>query len=187
MMQNGRITPHSPRRAAGLLAPLAAPPPHSHRPAPHASTKTWKKDEGSGTAGADEHNPEQALRITSIDDKFVKDISVQTSGFMPRDILALVTDARVSFAHKVALEKSSNDELEDALTASSSTTQKEEKQFCKEDILSSLEWAKKRNRAALGTPKVPDVKWEDVGGLEEVKKVILDTIQLCGPGDVVCY
>jgi len=54
--------------------------------------------------------------------------------------------------------------------------------FClpwsKEDILSSLERAKKRNRAALGTPKVPDVKWEDVGGLEEVQKVILDTIQL---------
>ncbi|KAE8813268.1 Peroxisomal biogenesis factor 6 [Hordeum vulgare] len=118
-----------------------------------------------------------AVADESIDDKFVKDISVQTSGFMPRDILALVTDAGVSFAHKVALEKSSNDELEDALTASSSTTQKEENQFCKEDILSSLERAKKRNRAALGTPKVPDVKWEDVGGLEEVKKVILDTIQ----------
>ncbi|KAF7018391.1 hypothetical protein CFC21_031691 [Triticum aestivum] len=119
-----------------------------------------------------------AVADESIDDKFVKDISVQTSGFMPRDILALVADAGVSFAHKVAVEKSSNDELEDAPTASSSTTQKEENHFCKEDILSSLERAKKRNRAALGTPKVPDVKWEDVGGLEEVKKVILDTIQL---------
>lgn len=26
--------------------------------------------------------------------------------------------------------------------------------------------------------QVPNVKWEDVGGLEEVKKVILDTIQV---------
>lgn len=94
------------------------------------------------------------FHFQSIDDKFVKDISVQTSGFMPRDILALVADAGVSFAHKVAVEKSSNDELEDALTASSSTIQKEENHFCKEDILSSLERAKKRNRAALGTPKV---------------------------------
>lgn len=93
------------------------------------------------------------FHFQSINDKFVKDISVQTSGFMPRDILALVADAAVSFAHKVAVEKSSNDELEDALTASSSTTQKED-HFCKEDILSSLERAKKRNRAALGTPKV---------------------------------
>ncbi|XP_047067960.1 peroxisome biogenesis protein 6-like [Lolium rigidum] len=119
-----------------------------------------------------------AVADETIDDKFVKDMSVQTSGFMPRDILALVADAGVSFAHKVAVEKSSNDKIEDSITASSSTTKNEENQFSKEDILSSLERAKKRNRAALGTPKVPDVKWEDVGGLEEVKKVILDTIQL---------
>lgn len=119
-------------------------------------------------------NGVSAVADESINDKFVKDIAVQTSGFMPRDILALVADAGVSFAHKVAVEKSSSE----ISTGSSSTTQDEEKHFCKEDILSSLERAKKRNRAALGTPKVPNVKWEDVGGLEEVKKVILDTIQL---------
>jgi peroxin-6 len=52
------------------------------------------------------------------------------------------------------VEKSSNDKLEDSINASSSTTQNEENKFSKEDILSSLERAKKRNRAALGTPKV---------------------------------
>ena len=26
--------------------------------------------------------------------------------------------------------------------------------------------------------QIPDVKWEDVGGLEDVKKAILDTIEL---------
>uniref|UniRef100_A0A0E0KV92 Peroxisomal ATPase PEX6 n=1 Tax=Oryza punctata TaxID=4537 RepID=A0A0E0KV92_ORYPU len=116
----------------------------------------------------------------SINDKFVKDLAVQTSGFMPRDILALVADAGISFAHKVETDKnnSEGDKLEGILPTSSSTTQNQEKTFCKEYILSSLERAKKRNRAALGTPKVPNVKWEDVGGLEEVKKVILDTIQL---------
>jgi peroxin-6 len=116
----------------------------------------------------------------SIDDKFVKDLAAQTSGFMPRDILALIADAGVSFAHKIAAEKDSKgiSDHEEILPESSSATQNEEKHFCKEDILSSLERAKKRNRAALGTPKVPNVKWEDVGGLEEVKKVILDTIQV---------
>ncbi|RCV35421.1 hypothetical protein SETIT_7G238600v2 [Setaria italica] len=116
----------------------------------------------------------------SIDDKFVKDLAAQTSGFMPRDILALIADAGVSFAHKIAAEKDSKEfsNHEDILPESSSATQNEEKHFCKEHIMSSLERAKKRNRAALGTPKVPNVKWEDVGGLEEVKKVILDTIQL---------
>ncbi|GJN26448.1 hypothetical protein PR202_gb14377 [Eleusine coracana subsp. coracana] len=76
----------------------------------------------------------------TVDDKFVKDLAAQTSGFMPRDILALVADAGVSFAHKVAAGIDS-------------------KEIRKHE-------------------KVPNVKWEDVGGLEEVKKVILDTIQL---------
>ncbi|KAF8650008.1 hypothetical protein HU200_064170 [Digitaria exilis] len=115
----------------------------------------------------------------SINDKFVKDLAAQTSGFMPRDILALVADAGVSFAHKIATEKENKgiSNPEEILPECSSAIQNEETHFCKEDIMSSLERAKKRNRAALGTPKVPNVKWEDVGGLEEVKKVILDTIQ----------
>lgn len=75
---------------------------------------------------------------------------------MPRDILALVADAGVSFAHKVAAGKDSTgiSKHEVTLPESSSATQNEEKHFCKEDIMSSLERAKKRNRAALGTPKV---------------------------------
>ena len=91
-----------------------------------------------------------------MDDKFVKDLAAQTSGFMPRDILALVADAGVSFAHKIAAEKDCKgiSDHEEILPESSSASQNEEKHFCKEDILSSLERAKKRNRAALGTPKV---------------------------------
>lgn len=50
--------------------------------------------------------------------------------------------------------------------------------FGKEDMIKALERSKKRNASALGTPKVPNVKWEDVGGLEDVKKSILDTVQL---------
>lgn len=37
---------------------------------------------------------------------------------------------------------------------------------------------KKRTATAIGTPQVPNVKWEDVGGLEDVKAAILDTVQL---------
>jgi peroxin-6 len=87
----------------------------------------------------------------------VKDLAAQTSGFMPRDILALVADAGVSFAHNVAAEIVDNKEIgehEKVLQEISSAAQSEEKHFSKEDIPSSLERAKKRNRAALGTPKV---------------------------------
>ena len=30
----------------------------------------------------------------------------------------------------------------------------------------------------MGVLQVPDVRWEDVGGLENIKEVILDTIEL---------
>jgi peroxin-6 len=75
---------------------------------------------------------------------------------MPRDILALVADAGVSFAHKIAAGKDSKaiSKHTEVLPESSSATQNEEHHFSKEDIMSSLERAKKRNRAALGTPKV---------------------------------
>jgi peroxin-6 len=70
--------------------------------------------------------------------------------------LALVADAGVSFTHEVAAEIDNKQisKHEKVLQESSSTSQNEEKHFCKEDILSSLERAKKRNRTALGTPKV---------------------------------
>lgn len=30
----------------------------------------------------------------------------------------------------------------------------------------------------VGAPHVPDVRWDDIGGLEDVKAAILDTIEL---------
>ena len=30
----------------------------------------------------------------------------------------------------------------------------------------------------IGAPRIPSVRWEDVGGLEDVKRCILDTVQL---------
>lgn len=47
-----------------------------------------------------------------------------------------------------------------------------------EDVWSALNQMLNRCGKAIGAPEVPDVRWEDVGGLEDVKKEILDTIQL---------
>lgn len=42
----------------------------------------------------------------------------------------------------------------------------------------TLEDVRKRVAVDIGAPKIPKVKWDDVGGLENVKKAILDTIEL---------
>ncbi|KAL8548573.1 hypothetical protein ACS0TY_007751 [Phlomoides rotata] len=117
----------------------------------------------------------ELLPDTSVED-LVKDMVGQTSGFMPRDLRALVADAGANMMEKLETGNSSSSEaysVED-----SSKTNDASLDPSKENIIKALERSKKRNASALGTPKVPDVKWEDVGGLEDVKKSILDTVQL---------
>ncbi|GMI73773.1 peroxin 6 [Hibiscus trionum] len=106
---------------------------------------------------------------TCLDD-FVKDVVGQTSGFMPRDLCALVADTG---ANLIPMSNFQTGKAESSLSSNTAAHSKGKEAFEK-----ALERAKKRNASALGAPKVPNVKWEDVGGLEDVKKSILDTVQL---------
>lgn len=126
--------------------------------------------------------PQLLPNVTS--DEFIKDVVGQTSGFMPRDLCALVADAG---ANIVAMNNFGVNKVDtEDLHGSSEVKVKQDNQSCdaaglvvgKGDMAKALERSKKRNASALGAPKVPNVKWEDVGGLEDVKKSILDTVQL---------
>ncbi|KAJ9187738.1 hypothetical protein P3X46_003160 [Hevea brasiliensis] len=114
----------------------------------------------------------------------VKDIVGQTSGFMPRDLRALVADAGAILISKcnIQVDEAKLEDTGSSLGAKAAQDQETcndiPQVMGKEYLPRALERSKKRNALALGTPKVPNVKWEDVGGLEEVKKSILDTVQL---------
>lgn len=115
---------------------------------------------------------------------FVKEIVGQTSGFMPRDMCALIADAGANLfpGNNVEVDKDQPEESDSSLisevTEDNNESEVSARKPGKEDLVNALERSKKRNASALGTPKVPNVKWEDVGGLEDVKKSILDTVQL---------
>ncbi|MEQ2182375.1 hypothetical protein GOODEAATRI_021716 [Goodea atripinnis] len=47
-----------------------------------------------------------------------------------------------------------------------------------QDFSCALETLQDAQSKAIGAPKIPNVCWEDIGGLEHVKKEILDTVQL---------
>ncbi|KAJ1947634.1 peroxisomal assembly protein [Kickxella alabastrina] len=47
-----------------------------------------------------------------------------------------------------------------------------------DDLLNALGDARASMSDTLGVPKIPNVKWDDVGGLADAKKDILDTIRL---------
>ncbi|XP_019404095.1 PREDICTED: peroxisome biogenesis factor 6 [Crocodylus porosus] len=64
-------------------------------------------------------------------------------------------------------------------------SEEEERDFCaagfpvlEEDFNVALDQLHDAHSHAVGAPKIPSVSWQDVGGLQEVKKEILDTIQL---------
>ena len=46
------------------------------------------------------------------------------------------------------------------------------------DLVAAVARLSKLDAAALGSPSVPDVRWSDVGGQEEAKQAILETIEL---------
>ncbi|GMN38088.1 hypothetical protein TIFTF001_007343 [Ficus carica] len=115
---------------------------------------------------------------------FTKDVVGQTSGFMPRDIHALIADAGASLFSRgnIPIDPDKSKKLKQSIQPQEESDSKSDgavpQMLGKENLTKALERSKKRNAAALGTPKVPNIKWEDVGGLEDVKKSILDTVQL---------
>ncbi|GKV04957.1 hypothetical protein SLEP1_g17034 [Rubroshorea leprosula] len=114
----------------------------------------------------------------------LKDMVAQTSGFTPRDLQALIADAAVNliprndFQVDKAESMESNGSLRVKAMQSNDPCKAASQIMGREDLVKALEQSKRRNASALGAPKVPNVKWEDVGGLEDVKKAILDTVQL---------
>ncbi|EOA37395.1 hypothetical protein CARUB_v10011267mg [Capsella rubella] len=123
------------------------------------------------------------LLNTSSDD-FLKGLVGQTSGFLPRDLRALVADAGANLFFSQESETKKFNSLSDNLSGvdvvdqASQLGNSSETLTSKEDFAKALDRSKKRNASALGAPKVPNVKWDDVGGLEDVKTSILDTVQL---------
>ncbi|KAJ4749245.1 hypothetical protein LUZ62_083650 [Rhynchospora pubera] len=98
--------------------------------------------------------------------------AAQTSGFMSRDKNAIFADVAENAVHQDFISSTESTENE------AIGFEKEDVCSLEKEFLKALERSKKRIGSALGAPKVPNVKWEDVGGLEDVKKMILDTIQL---------
>ena len=95
----------------------------------------------------------------------VKEIVGQTSGYMPRDMRALIADAGANLfpRNNAKVDKDVSDDVDSSFnskTAEDTSHSKVSDQIPgKEDLLNALERSKKRNASALGTPKVNLVIW----------------------------
>ncbi|XP_070684187.1 peroxisomal ATPase PEX6 isoform X2 [Pempheris klunzingeri] len=99
----------------------------------------------------------------------LEQLSKLTAGFVLGDLRALLGEAGRSACRR--LIHSSGGRSEEDLCSSGVT-------ILNQDFTSALEILQDAQSKAIGAPKIPDVRWEDVGGLQQVKKEILDTVQL---------
>ncbi|KAJ1739339.1 peroxisomal assembly protein [Coemansia sp. RSA 1086] len=103
-------------------------------------------------------------------------IAQQTASFVARDLAMLLkrAESRAWIRLQQSLSPLHKNEqslrTRDALLSGLSITN--------EDLLGALGDARASMSDTLGVPKIPNVKWDDVGGLADAKKDILDTIRL---------
>jgi peroxin-6 len=92
-------------------------------------------------------------------------LAERTAALTPRDLCALASDA-TTVAIGRALEKGHG------MSMSMVQPQDLEEALARQNAL--------RAASAIGgaAPSIPDIKWDDVGGLEDVKRSLLDTIEL---------
>ncbi|NXL53313.1 PEX6 factor, partial [Podilymbus podiceps] len=98
----------------------------------------------------------------------------RTAGFVLGDFCALLSHSSRAACTRIQ-----------ALSFPGGLNEEAERDFCtagfpvlEEDFSIALDQLHDAHSQAVGAPKIPSVSWQDVGGLQEVKKEILDTIQL---------
>lgn len=127
-----------------------------------------------------EEQRQRALRALGSSLPFGKDVNLGrvaklTAGYVLGDLCSLLSRASRSACRRLrqrcfpCLAPSEQEELE--LCAAGVV-------ILQDDLLAALEELQAVLSRAVGAPKVPAVSWQDVGGLEAVKRLIVETVQL---------
>ncbi|XP_063300276.1 peroxisome biogenesis factor 6 [Pelobates fuscus] len=95
----------------------------------------------------------------------------RTAGFVLGDLCALLTKAGKNACARVRSSCAVTEEEEESLLAAGFP-------IISQDFEEALAWLQESHSQAVGAPKVPCVHWKDVGGLHNVKRQLLDTVQL---------
>ena len=107
-------------------------------------------------------------------------VAVKTAALVAGDLVDVVERALVardSRLENLASSSSNSDtvfSVRDILMAGGPTS----RCLTKADFDLAIEAARKNFADAIGAPKIPNVSWDDVGGLTNVKDAVMETIQL---------
>jgi peroxin-6 len=141
--------------------------------------------------------PNEAERLESLEallagtvlapDVSLSRLATETAALVAGDIASLVQRAdataierasRISYAPSIVFSLFYSDIHPPHRTSSEVDVMNAGVAITAADFESALEKARAAYSESIGAPKIPNVSWDDVGGLATVKSDILDTIQL---------
>jgi len=109
----------------------------------------------------------------------VSKLVIHTAGLLPSDIVSLVQVATSrSLERTLEVLRSLDSEHIYPMSLNSHSIIGGHVPLSDGDLTSALDGTRFSYAEAIGAPKIPNVTWDDVGGLSSVKYDILDTIQL---------
>ena len=112
---------------------------------------------------------EELLESVSVmPDVSTSSIAAQTAALLPGDLAAL--SAQVKDLALARAVQASSRSLQDVILAGVSIS--------KSDFDKAISSARASYSDSIGAPKIPNVSWDDVGGLAAIKQEILETVQL---------
>jgi len=100
-------------------------------------------------------------------DVHVPSLAVQTAALLAADLCGIVARARVTSVQRAA-----------RLVAHGPSVAASRPVISAADLDAALGHVRATYSESMGAPKIPNVTWDDVGGLASVKHEILDTVQL---------
>ncbi|KAK6881391.1 Peroxisomal ATPase PEX6 [Candida tropicalis] len=104
-----------------------------------------------------------------------KNLALQSAGLTPRDLISIIKKSKkLAIKRLTKLSKSSGITLSNVLDIGNGGVIN----WIPEDFNLAINEARNQFSDSIGAPRIPNVKWEDIGGLDLVKDEILDTIDM---------
>lgn len=116
-----------------------------------------------------------ACRYDQRQDVSFQTLALQSAGLTPGDLLSIVRKAkRLAVRRLMALASTHKTLLEKIVKVCDGGVVV----LVPEDFEKAINEARNEFSDSIGAPRIPNVKWEDIGGLDLVKDEILDTIDM---------
>lgn len=104
-----------------------------------------------------------------------KNLALQSAGLTPRDLISIIKKSKkLAIKRLIKLSEDSKISIQNIVNIGNGGVIN----WVPDDFNAAINEARNQFSDSIGAPRIPNVKWEDIGGLDLVKDEILDTIDM---------